>query len=219
MKDFLDIYIILKDKFSWNSRLYSLFEIQSESCKRSKLGILQHSVTFHLRHSCQIWCPNLMQSSDIRQNSDKSISYFRSIPCHNCRTSNDIDMKLGPVTKLDNKNMTTSKKKKKKKWTMISCQQIMSSFFLWYMADLGQSGCMVCNSYIFINVNFFSYKSWKQNLNISNTTLILLLWVKILFLPKNPDFLQEIANISKIKGVLALKSSFSATSYVFVPGY
>ena len=55
-----------------------------------------------------------MQSSDIRQNSDKSISYFRSIPCHNCRTSNDIDMKLGPVTKLDNKNMTTSKKKKKK---------------------------------------------------------------------------------------------------------
>ena len=102
---------------------------------------------------------------------------------------------------------------------MISCQQIMSSFFLWYMADLGPSGSMVCNSYIFINVNFFSYKSWKQNLNISNTTIILLLWVKILFLPKNPDFLQENANISKIKGVLALKSSFSATSYVFVPGY
>ena len=121
MKDFLDIYIILKDKFSWNSRLYSLFEIQSESCKRSKLGILQHSVTFHLKHSCQIWYPNLTQSSDIRQNSDKSISYFRSIPCHNCRTSNDIDMKLGPVTKLDNKNMTTSKKKKKNgRWFHVS---------------------------------------------------------------------------------------------------
>ena len=29
--------------------------------------------------------------------------------CHNSRTSNDIDMKLGPVTKLDRKNMGTPK--------------------------------------------------------------------------------------------------------------
>ena len=29
---------------------------------------------------------------------------------HNSRTSNDIDMKLVPVTKLDKKNMATSKK-------------------------------------------------------------------------------------------------------------
>ena len=30
--------------------------------------------------------------------------------CHNFRTSDDIDMKLGPVTKLDKKDKTTSKK-------------------------------------------------------------------------------------------------------------
>ena len=30
--------------------------------------------------------------------------------CDDSRTSNDIDMKLGPVTKLDKKNMATSKK-------------------------------------------------------------------------------------------------------------
>ena len=30
--------------------------------------------------------------------------------CHNSRTSNDISIKLEPVTKLDNRNTTTSKK-------------------------------------------------------------------------------------------------------------
>ena len=34
---------------------------------------------------------------------------------HNSRTSNDIRMKLGQVTKLDKRNKATSKKKKKKK--------------------------------------------------------------------------------------------------------
>ena len=30
--------------------------------------------------------------------------------CHNARTSNDIDIKLGPLTKLENKNAMMSKK-------------------------------------------------------------------------------------------------------------
>ena len=30
--------------------------------------------------------------------------------CHNCRISDDIDMTLGPVTKLDKRNKATSKK-------------------------------------------------------------------------------------------------------------
>ena len=40
-----------------------------------------------------------------------------------------------------------------------------------------------------------------------STALILLLWVKVLFLPKNAD-------ISKIKRVLVLKGVFSETSCV-----
>ena len=38
------------------------------------------------------------------------------------RTSDDIDMKLGPVTKLDNRNKATLKN-----MTMTSCQQIVTS--------------------------------------------------------------------------------------------
>ena len=37
-----------------------------------------------------------------------SIPYKRN--CHNSRTSDDIDMKLGPVTKPDKRTRTTSKK-------------------------------------------------------------------------------------------------------------
>ena len=51
---------------------------------------------------------NLPQSLDIGQNSDKGITDFRISGqflikkyCHNSRTSDGIDIKLGPVTKLD----------------------------------------------------------------------------------------------------------------------
>ena len=59
---------------------------------------------------------NSPQSSDIGQNSDEGISDFRisgqsliKRNCHNSRNIDDIDMKLGLVTKLE-KNKTTSKK-------------------------------------------------------------------------------------------------------------
>ena len=78
------------------------------------------------------------------------------------------------------------------------------------------SESMVFKTYIFIDSNLLSYKNWKQNQNISNTTLILLLWVKVLFLQKNTDFLKYWKNtdISKIKGVLLLKIIFSETTCV-----
>ena len=40
----------------------------------------------------------------------------------------------------------------------------------------------------------------------------LLLWVKVLFWPKNADFLQQKADIKKIKGSLVLKGIFSETT-------
>ena len=56
---------------------------------------------------------NLPQSLDIGQNSDGGISDFRisgqslkKENCHSSRTSDDIHMKLGPVTKLDKRNKT-----------------------------------------------------------------------------------------------------------------
>ena len=54
-------------------------------------------------------------SPDIGQNADLGISDFLTSGqslikdnCHNSRSSDDIDRKLGPVTKLDKKNKTTS---------------------------------------------------------------------------------------------------------------
>ena len=60
---------------------------------------------------------NSPQSSDIGQNSDEGISDFRisgqsliKRNCHNSRNIDDIDMKLGLVTKLEKRNKTMSKK-------------------------------------------------------------------------------------------------------------
>ena len=58
---------------------------------------------------------NSLQSPDIGKNSDEDISDFRisgqsliKVNCHNFRTSDDIDIKLGPITKPDKRNKTTS---------------------------------------------------------------------------------------------------------------
>ena len=73
--------------------------------------------------------PNLLQSPDIGQNSDGGISDFRisgqsliKENCHNSRTSDDINVKLRPLTKLDKRNKTASKNLK-----MTSYQQIVMS--------------------------------------------------------------------------------------------
>ena len=59
----------------------------------------------------------MLKSPDIGKNSDGGISDFQISGqnlikgnCHNSRTSDDIDMKLGPVTKLYKKNKATSRK-------------------------------------------------------------------------------------------------------------
>ena len=88
--------------------------------------------------------PYLSQSSDINKNSDGCISDFwisgQSLikrNCHTSRTSEYIDMKLGPVTKLDKRNKATSKKK----LTMTPCQKILTSLpFLQFTSNLEQSG-------------------------------------------------------------------------------
>ena len=62
-------------------------------------------------------------------------------------------MKLGPVTKLEKRNTTTSKQ-----LTMASCQKITIYDQLGAIQE-PDSGRMVCNSYIFINSNLLSYKT------------------------------------------------------------
>ena len=67
------------------------------------------------------------------------------------------------------------------------------------MASLEQSGGMVCKAYAFNNSNLLSYKNWKQNEKTSNTALVLLLWMKVLFLPKNADSLQKMLTSATLR--------------------
>ena len=78
-------------------------------------GILQHSVTFYYRHiRAKFGIPNSPQSQNIGQNAD-GYFWISGQPIingnsHNSRTIHDINMSLGPVTKLDKGNTATSKK-------------------------------------------------------------------------------------------------------------
>ena len=84
--------------------------------------------------------------------------------CHNFRTNDHIDIKLGPVSKLDKKNKTTSKKLDNHIMSE-NCGAIV--IFLIY-GQFGairnlDSGRIVCNAYIFTNSNLLYYKTWNQN--------------------------------------------------------
>ena len=119
---------------------------------------------------------------------------FWSISCKNSITSNDIDMKFGQVTQHDKRN----KKVSKIFWLWPHISKLWRH---WHFSGLLQfgaiqrpdSGRIVCKTYISINSNVLSYKKWKK----INTALVLLLWVKVPFLPKNAIFLQINADISK----------------------
>ena len=127
-------------------------------------------------------------------------------------------MKLWPVTTLAKSNMATLKKFDD---DTISVNRDLILIFPIY-GKFGairkpDSGHMVCKTYIFINSFLLCYKNWKQNQKISNTALILLFWVKALFLT-NADFLKK-KNADNIKEVLVLKGIFSETTYVRVLPY
>ena len=88
-------------------------------------------------------CPCLQTLGKI---SGRDISYLRISSqslvkenWYNSRTSDDVDMKLGPVNKLDKRNKTTFKK-----MTMTLCQKIVTSLpFFGFMADLEESGSRI----------------------------------------------------------------------------
>ena len=80
--------------------------------------------------------------------------------CHNSRTSDDIDMKCGPATKLDKRNKTKSKKIEKDV-TLENCDIIVN--FLIYgqfgAIQKSDSRCIVGKTYIFNNSNLLFYKN------------------------------------------------------------
>ena len=109
----------------------------------------------------------LLQSSGIEQNSDGGIFDFRisgqsfiKVNCHNSRASDDIGMKLEPVTKLDKRNKTMSKKIDDD--VMSENREVINMFSIYSKLEAirkPDSGWIVCKTYIFINSNFLSYKN------------------------------------------------------------
>ena len=82
--------------------------------------------------------------------------------CNNSRTSYDIYMKLGPVTKLDKRNKTLSKKFNNN--VMLgNCDVVIFPICGQFGAiQKPNSGCIVCKTFIFINSNLLSYTNCKQ---------------------------------------------------------
>ena len=101
-----------------------------------------------------------------KYNSDGDTSDFQifgqslvKVNCYNSRTSNDTDMKLGPVTKPDKRNKTTSK--------LFDDDVISTNCDLIVIFPIcGQSGAIqkpdsrriVCKTYIYINSNLLPCK-------------------------------------------------------------
>ena len=113
--------------------------------------------------------PYLPQFPVIGQNSDGGISDFwisgqslMKTNCHNLRTSDDIDKKLGPETKLDKRNKTSAKKFDdnviSENYDVIAIFPIYGQFGAIRKPD---SRRIVYKTYIFINSNLLSYKNWK----------------------------------------------------------
>ena len=80
--------------------------------------------------------------------------------CHNSRTSDDTDMKHGPVTKLYKRNKTSSKNVDDgimlENCDIIVIFSIYGEFRAIWKPD---SRCRVCKTYVFINNNLLSYKN------------------------------------------------------------
>ena len=83
-----------------------------------------------------------------------------TVNSHNSRTSNDIDIKLEPVTKLDKRSTTTSKKLYDS--VMLGNCDVIVIFQIYDQFGAirtKESGRFVCNTYIFIISNLISYKN------------------------------------------------------------
>ena len=121
--------------------------------------------------------------------------------CHTLGTSNDIDTKLGSITKLQRRNTPTSKK-------IEDDLMAVNYDFIAIFAIRGQyrpirkldSSRQAYNTYIFINSNPISTKT--QTRTRETLTQLYYFWLKML-----------------IRGGFGIKSIFNETKFVFVLTY
>ena len=171
---------------------------------------------------------NSPQSPNNEQKPEGGISDFQisdqsliKEKCHNSRKSDDIDIKLGPVTKLEKRIKTTSKKFKEDVMSA-SCKVIVISPIYAQSGSIRKpdSRRIVCKTYIFINSNVFHLTKTKNRAKRYVTQLSHYCYEqRYYFCQKLQIFRKKNADISKIKMVLVLKGIFSGTKYVCVLTY
>ena len=101
---------------------------------------MQHSVTFYWRCSW-LTCVNLQilgkNQTGVLPYFRFSGQFFKKGNCHKSRTIDDIDIKLGPVTKLDKRNRTPTNKRGKTK-------RLQSPPSLGLSGGVTTKGCLGC---------------------------------------------------------------------------
>ena len=100
-------------------------------------------------------------------------------------------------------NLTNEIRRDQKNLMMTLCQKVVVSLiFFQFMANLEQSWGQIPDAWsvklpFLLTVTFYLKKSENRTKKTSNTALILLLWVMLLFLIKYRNFLQKIDTITK----------------------
>ena len=132
--------------------------------------------------------------------------------CRSSRNSDDVEVKFGPIIKLDNRNKTAWKK-----LTMALCQKIVKSLlFFEFLVNLEQSESWIPDAR-FVKVLFslivFFYLTKTQNRTKSHNSRTIALSKGTIFAKKCWLFAKNV-DISRIKRALVLKGIFSETTYV-----
>ena len=89
---------------------------------------------------------------------------FKNKNCHNSKTSNEIEMKLGPLSKLETRNMKYNNAKKFKDEVLSANYDVIVIFPIYGQFGAIQkpdSGCKIHISQLFINNDLLSNKSWE----------------------------------------------------------
>ena len=100
-------------------------------------------------------------------------------------------------------NLTNEIRRDQENLMMTLCQKVVVSLiFFQFMANLEQSWSQIPDTWsvklpFLLTVTFYLKKSENRTKKTSNTALILLLWVMLLFLIKYRNFLQKIDTITK----------------------
>ena len=104
-----------------------------------------------------------LDNSETVKSCSSAIHFAAFKNCRNSRTSNDINMKLGPVTNLYKGNTATSKIDNDFMSANRDAIVIFPIYGQFRAIQKPISGYLVCNTTIFIYSNLLSYKNWKQN--------------------------------------------------------